>query len=161
MHSETEGLIETPRWVTAIASLRYSDLLASGESHTFYVVVFSCSYIPFFQLGSWEGEVRLWKLDPKLKSFSLIGTVPAPGCVNSIQLISTPKDTFPPSSWARPNQGEEPPLTTRILSSSKASTVLLVAGMGQEHRLGRWMKMKGDGIANGTIIVALHPRALA
>lgn len=30
VHSETEGLIETPRWITAIASLRYSDLFASG-----------------------------------------------------------------------------------------------------------------------------------
>jgi hypothetical protein len=30
VHSETEGLIQTPRWITAIASLRYSDLFASG-----------------------------------------------------------------------------------------------------------------------------------
>jgi hypothetical protein len=30
VHSATEGLIQTPRWITAIASLRYSDLFASG-----------------------------------------------------------------------------------------------------------------------------------
>ena len=29
--SETEGVIRTPRWVTALACLRYSDLFASGE----------------------------------------------------------------------------------------------------------------------------------
>lgn len=32
--SETEGLIETPRWITSIASLRYSDLFISGTSLT-------------------------------------------------------------------------------------------------------------------------------
>jgi len=138
--SETEGLIETPRWVTAIASLRYSDLLASG---------------------SWEGNIRLWKLDSKLKSFSLIGTIPAPGFVNSLQLISTPKDVFPSASWASLNKDSESSFTQRTsTSASKVTTVLLVAGMGQEHRLGRWMKLNGDGVVNGTIVVALHPRTL-
>jgi hypothetical protein len=28
--SETEGLIRTPRWITALGTLRYSDLFASG-----------------------------------------------------------------------------------------------------------------------------------
>ena len=32
--SETEGVIRTPRWVTALASLRYSDLLVSGKPHS-------------------------------------------------------------------------------------------------------------------------------
>ncbi|KDQ32723.1 hypothetical protein PLEOSDRAFT_1060466 [Pleurotus ostreatus PC15] len=31
--SETEGVIQTPRWVTALASLRYSDIFASGNFH--------------------------------------------------------------------------------------------------------------------------------
>lgn len=30
--SSTEGLLKTPRWVTALASLRYSDILASGNT---------------------------------------------------------------------------------------------------------------------------------
>ena len=29
--SSTEGLIQTPRWVTALTSLRYSDIIASGN----------------------------------------------------------------------------------------------------------------------------------
>ena len=29
--SETEGVIRTPRWITALGTLRYSDLFASGE----------------------------------------------------------------------------------------------------------------------------------
>jgi ribosomal RNA-processing protein 9 len=159
--SETEGLIETPRWVTAIASLRYSDLLASGTTLRSHIIVSSLlTHVSRF-VGSWEGHIRLWKLDSKLKSFSLIGTVPAPGFVNSLQLISTPKDVFPSASWASLNKDSESSLIQRIsTSASKVNTVLLVAGMGQEHRLGRWMKLNGDGVVNGTIVVALHPRTL-
>lgn len=151
MHSETEGLIETPRWITSIASLRYSDLFASGGAvHVHYLPT---SHI--LRLGSWEGDIRLWKLDQKLKLFSLIGTLPAPGVVNCLQILSVPKDSFPSTSWAY--EGDASSRRT----SSKVSTVLLVAGMGQEHRLGRWMKLKGDGVVNGTIVVALHPRTSA
>ena len=37
VHSETEGIIRTPRWITALASLRYSDLFMSGmrKPHSF------------------------------------------------------------------------------------------------------------------------------
>ncbi|KAF7362029.1 WD-REPEATS-REGION domain-containing protein [Mycena venus] len=76
--SATEGIIQTPRWVTAVASLRYSDLIASG---------------------SWEGHIRLWKLDAKLKSFALVGTVAAPGVVNSLQLLSPPKEFLSDAQW--------------------------------------------------------------
>ena len=31
--SETEGQVKVPRWVTSLASLRYSDLFASGGFH--------------------------------------------------------------------------------------------------------------------------------
>ena len=30
--SETEGVVQTPRWITALACLHYSDLIASGTS---------------------------------------------------------------------------------------------------------------------------------
>ncbi|KAF7978547.1 hypothetical protein HWV62_45456 [Athelia sp. TMB] len=129
VHSETEGLIETPRWITAIASLRYSDLFASG---------------------SWEGTVRLWKLDPKLKSFSLMGTVPALGVANSLQLLPIPGDALTTASWTA--------VSDKPKRGAKVTSVLLVAGMGQEHRLGRWMKVKEEGAVNGTVVVALHPR---
>lgn len=113
----------------------------------------------FFYLGSWEGDIRLWKLDSKLKSFSLVGTIAAPGFINTLQLISTPKDAFTSTSWAT-SQGGESNATRTSPSPSKSSTVLLVAGMGQEHRFGRWMKLKGEDVVNGTIVVALHSRTL-
>ena len=40
VHSETEGIIRTPRWITALASLRYSDLFMSGmrKPHSFLLI---------------------------------------------------------------------------------------------------------------------------
>ncbi|KAJ7209621.1 WD40-repeat-containing domain protein [Mycena pura] len=121
--SATEGIIQTPRWVTAVASLRYSDLIASG---------------------SWEGDIRIWKLDAKLKSFALVGTVSAPGVVNSLQFLSPSSEFYLTAKWARPPE-----------STGKwklGAAVLLIAGLGKEHRLGRWLNLK-EG-TNGALVVA-------
>lgn len=83
--------------------------------------------------------------------------MPAPGVVNSLQLLSVPKGSLPATSWAFAGQDREES-AKRVSSNLKVNTVLVVAGMGQEHRLGRWMKLKGEGIVNGTSVVALHPR---
>ncbi|KAJ7045354.1 WD40-repeat-containing domain protein [Mycena alexandri] len=128
--SATEGIIQTPRWVTAVASLRYSDLIASG---------------------SWEGDIRIWKLDAKLRSFALVGTVPAPGVVNSLQFLSPPKEFFSDAQWTRPAEST---------AKRRAGGTVLVAGLGQEHRLGRWLNLK-DGVVNGALVVAFSPRTLS
>ncbi|KAI8080165.1 WD40-repeat-containing domain protein [Gilbertella persicaria] len=103
--SETEGDINTPYWITAVASLRYSDLFVSG---------------------SWDGYVRLWKLATDNKSFSQIGQIPVEGVVNSIQI----KTAFP------------------------SKRTLLVVGVGQELKLGRWIRMKG--VKNCTKVIELE-----
>ncbi|KAJ7653463.1 hypothetical protein B0H14DRAFT_2659483 [Mycena olivaceomarginata] len=55
--------------------------------------------------GSWEGHIRIWKLDAKLNSFALIGTVPASGVINSLQLLSPPKESSRmPSGCPPPSQ---------------------------------------------------------
>ncbi|KAK0469290.1 WD40-repeat-containing domain protein [Desarmillaria tabescens] len=129
--SETEGIIKTPRWVTALASLRYSDLFASG---------------------SWEGDIRLWKLDSKLKSFSLVGTIPALGVVNSLQFVSPPKSFFDGAEWTKEGQ-----LGTDGASKRRdAGRYLLIAGMGREHKFGRWQNVKEGW--NRALVVALSPR---
>ncbi|KAF5384358.1 hypothetical protein D9615_003157 [Tricholomella constricta] len=142
--SETEGVIKTPRWITSLASLRFSDVIVSG---------------------SWEGNIRIWKLDAKLKSFTLVGTVPAPGVVNSLQLLLPPKDFFERSSWisSKGSMGEDPTQEDSIVPTQNKGgiqSILLVAGLGQEHRLGRWLKVK-EGAVNGAIVVAMSPRTLS
>ncbi|KAI0752885.1 WD40-repeat-containing domain protein [Daedaleopsis nitida] len=132
--------VRKPRWITALGSLRYSDLFASG---------------------SWDGEVRLWKLDAKLRSFSLVGTMPALGVVNSLQFVSPPKEYFAAASWAlRVSSDSAEALQRSAQPNAKlaVSPVLLVAGVGQEMRAGRWIHQKGEGYLNGAVVFALHPR---
>ncbi|KAF9463213.1 Rnu3ip2 protein [Collybia nuda] len=143
--SATEGLIKTPRWVTSLGSLRYSDIIVSG---------------------SWEGNIRLWKLDSKVKSFSLIGTIPVPGVINSLQLLSPPKEFSEKAAWMVPHaltdEKTKSALNTSSTKTPRAGVlpILLVASIGQEHRLGRWLSIK-EGVVNGTIVVALIPRTPA
>ena len=47
------------------------------------------------------------------------------------------------------------PTTVKVMG---IETLLLVAGLGQEHRLGRWLTVKGDGAVNATIVVVFRPK---
>ncbi|KAJ3864630.1 WD40-repeat-containing domain protein [Lentinula novae-zelandiae] len=121
-----EGEIEIPphpRWITALASLRYSDLFASG---------------------SYDGNIRLWKLISssskksvgQLSSFTLLCTIPCAGVINSLQFI-TPEEGF----WAGKNWAFSDACT-----NPDARPILLIASVGQEHRFGRWVSIKRQTI---------------
>ncbi|KAL4072159.1 WD40-repeat-containing domain protein [Scleroderma yunnanense] len=133
VESSTEGIIRTPRWITSIASLRYSDIFVSG---------------------SWDGDIRIWKLDSKLKSFSLVGTVHAPGVVNSLQLLAVPKNSLSAASWTGSSQTPSKDTTVKITG---VESVLLVTGLGQEYRLGRWVSVK-EGVTNSAVVMVFSPR---
>ena len=96
----------------------------------------------------------MWKLDAKLKSFSLVSTIHAVGVINSLQLVSTPKGWEDAAQWSQRKPPEQPRKKTA------PPTVLVVAGVGQETRLGRWITVKGDGARNQTFVFALHPRTV-
>ncbi|KAF5352289.1 hypothetical protein D9758_011962 [Tetrapyrgos nigripes] len=168
VQSETSGVIQTPRWITSIASLRYSDLFASG---------------------SWEGLIRLWQLDSKLKSFSLVGTITAPGVINSLQFVSPPREFFDKASWVTTSvsSSTSTPISAATAHASEGAAsqahsafaqangvqglqsikggkeggsgnpVLLSAGLGQELKFGRWLTLK-EGVCNGAMVFALLPR---
>ncbi|KAJ3825881.1 WD40-repeat-containing domain protein [Lentinula raphanica] len=113
-----------PRWITALASLRYSDMFASG---------------------SYDGTIRLWKLTTssskknagQLSMFSLICTIPCPGVINSLQFI-TPEESF----WA----GADWTFGDARRRNPEARPLLLVASVGQEHRFGRWVSVKRQSV---------------
>lgn len=122
-------------------------------------VFYSLAMLVFRSLcsGSWDGEVRLWKLDSKLRSFELVGSIPTPGVVNSLQFVSPSKGSLDGVAWARPPSHDG---NADVSSGGKAAAgpVLLVAGLGQETRLGRWIVVKENGARNGSSVFALHPR---
>ncbi|KAI8984324.1 WD40-repeat-containing domain protein [Mycotypha africana] len=104
--SESEGDINTPYWITALASLKFSDLFVSG---------------------SWDGYIRLYKLAQDNRSFKEIGKLPVNGVVNDIQI----KQLFP------------------------SKRTLIVVAVGQELKLGRWIRLK-NGVKNCTKIFELE-----
>ncbi|KAI0080469.1 WD40 repeat-like protein [Panus rudis PR-1116 ss-1] len=134
---ETEDMevVRKPRWITSLGALRYSDLFASG---------------------SWDGEIRLWKLDSKLRSFTLVGSIHALGVVNTIQFLSLSRDQIKEYPWA--NSSDVP--QTNGHAPVTAKPLLLVAGVGKETKFGRWVEKRGEGVLNGSLVVALHPRTL-
>lgn len=122
--------------------------------------------------------MRIWKLDAKLKSFSLIGKVSAPGVVNSLQLLALPR-TFPGTiSWPRPEgqpgapmnvdvEDSETPATETMMETARpakkgpeiaVNPFVLVAGLGKEHRLGRWLSVKEGAARNGAMVALFTPK---
>ncbi|WWD07391.1 hypothetical protein V865_005489 [Kwoniella europaea PYCC6329] len=114
--------ITGPRWITALAGLRGTNLFASG---------------------SYDGQIRFWALDPSLKNFSAISlTIPIRGFINSIQLLSYPINTIQPSSFPESADAEN--------EKRSKNHIYIVVSVGQEPRLGRWMNDKKA--KNGVIV---------
>ncbi|KAH8112385.1 WD40 repeat-like protein [Phellopilus nigrolimitatus] len=155
MLSETEGVVSTPRWITALACLRYGDVIVSG---------------------SWSSEIRLWKLaadlSPKARAprLTLVGALPAPGIINSLQILTIPRTDAETWEWlsakAKENNANsevEGLLSSKNKGRGKKESLLVIAGIGTEPRLGRWMNTKGigGGAANGGRVFVLHQREKA
>ncbi|OWK63641.1 U3 small nucleolar RNA-interacting protein 2 [Lonchura striata] len=106
-HGEQDGQgLEQPYWISAVAALRNSDLLATG-SHS--------------------GSVKLWKCGEGFRKLEHLLDIPLVGFVNSLKF--------------------------------SAAGDFLVAGTGQEHRLGRWWRIKEA--KNSICIIPLKQKTTA
>ncbi|ORY21246.1 WD40-repeat-containing domain protein [Naematelia encephala] len=124
---ESEHSMPGARWITSLASLRGTDLFASG---------------------SWDGSIKLWALDPSFRSFkpASVHEIHVAGFVNALEILSVPSTSMDSSSWTQSSVSDAPEDTE---GSAKSKTeILLVAAVSQEPRLGRWMRIK-DGVKNG------------
>lgn len=118
----------------------------------------------FITLGSWDGEIKLWALSPTLKQFSFVCSIPAAGVVNSLQLLAVPNGRLRTDDWQKlgsnvdgMNEDDDDETTAKARQPKRAkipADILLVAAVGREPRLGRWLKVK-DGAKNGTLLVHL------
>ena len=104
-----------PRWITALATVPYSDLVISG---------------------SWDGEVRFWKVSGdkrRLEAFGVVGRVESEGertdAVDGEERVSVKGISNDISVFERGERGKD--------------GLCIVAAVGTEHRLGRWQKVKG------------------
>ena len=166
--------VRNPRWITSVAALPYSDIFASGTFRStracvIVLLILSC----IRPLGSWDGTVRLWKLDAAAtslnatsssppRSFSHLYDIKIPGVINSIQLVRTPAGALQDHSWLKTTSfATSSPLSHTAPLRGKEQDILLVVGVGQEPRLGRWVTVKEDGARNSTIVYALTRRPVA
>ncbi|KAI9140878.1 WD40-repeat-containing domain protein [Paraphysoderma sedebokerense] len=114
------GNRKKPFWVTAIACVKYTDLFLSG---------------------SWDGEVKVWRISPNFKNFTFVGNVAVPGFINSLSVL--PPKSFPTSishSHA-PTRNQLPPPSAN--KNSRIHDIHILVGTGQEHKSGRWLKLGG------------------
>ncbi|WVN91081.1 uncharacterized protein L203_106328 [Cryptococcus depauperatus CBS 7841] len=129
--SRTEAKLSIPRWITSLASLRGTNLFVSG---------------------SWDGKIKAWALDEGIKSFKPVNLdIDVPGFINSLQLISLPTGTvasFSPSLIPNDSINFDP--KSKEDQRTFKTEIVLVAAVGQEPRLGRWMRDKE--IKNGVVI---------
>ncbi|KAJ3016037.1 pre-rRNA processing protein [Thoreauomyces humboldtii] len=139
--------------ITSLAAVKYSDMFASGSA---------------------DGYIRLWKVDNK-KKFHLIGSIPMAGFINSLAFLEAATVPSPDASLATPTPGNTSTPAPRNTAearlarakaalasgapvdgsapTSKKDLLYLVAGVGQEHRLGRWWRYKG--VRNAVKVVTL------
>ncbi|KAG0738625.1 hypothetical protein G6F57_005232 [Rhizopus arrhizus] len=108
--------------------LNTTQMESQGEhNQPYWITAVTClRYSDLFFSGSWDGFVRVWKLAGDNKSFSQIAQIPVEGVVNSIQ----------------------------IKTAFASKRTLLVVGVGQELKLGRWIRLK-DGVKNCTKVFEL------
>jgi ribosomal RNA-processing protein 9 len=121
----------TPRWITALRAIPFSDV---------------------FVTGSWDGYVRVWKLSPDKRRIEALGRL---GCVESS--VATLLDDYGLNSSSLSNdalqaiedgtqrhgvvQGVVNDLAIVDRGERAKDGVLVLAAVGKDHRLGRWQVM--------------------
>lgn len=115
-----------------------------------------------------------------MRSFKPAGlhTVSIPGFINSLQMLSLPSQSVDESGFSAPidatgilgdinvnsttSSQDRVDAEVEAEESTKKKTskqsILLVAAVGQEPRLGRWMRIKDD-VKNGALAVVLNLEA--
>ncbi|KIS67066.1 uncharacterized protein UMAG_04934 [Mycosarcoma maydis] len=159
-HSESEGEIRSPRWITSLGVLPYSDCFVSG---------------------SWDGWIRVWGLTKGaagLKGFRELGKIKASGVVNSLQIIQAPISSvvltanntlhttaIQPAEYKRSTstctsnsqyEHHEYFSLSRLQASKHNSPPIIIAALGKEHKFGRWFHTKHA--SNQTLVVPLALR---
>jgi ribosomal RNA-processing protein 9 len=116
----------TPRWITALAAVPYSDVVVSG---------------------SWDGEVRVWRVGGDKKRLEAMGVV------GMVEVDQRRKEVVAGEGEAVEDQtsvrGVINDLSVFERGDRGKDGMCIVAAVGTEHRLGRWKTTKGR---NGGVV---------
>ncbi|KAL2207541.1 WD40 repeat-like protein [Sarocladium strictum] len=114
----------TPRWITALKTIPYSDIIFSG---------------------SWDGQIRVWKLSEDKRKIEPLGTLSS--------------DNTNSKSESAPANGTSPAITGIIndiavfeRGDRGKDGICVVAAVSKEHRFGRWKLGNKNMGRNGGVI---------
>lgn len=132
-HANAYNAQPTPRWITALKAIPYTDLFVSG---------------------SWDGYVRVWRITAggdkgapyqdaasTQRRIEPVGVLGDRASVTSIEVNGMAKS----SELAAPIQTIINDLSIFCRGTRGEDGVSVVAALGTETRLGRWKKMDGHG----------------
>ena len=120
-----------PRWITALATVPYSDLILSG---------------------SWDGCIKAWKVSEDKRRIEFVGIV------GKREKFETSKDVkMGDKSDVEDKVTEDEQIIKGVVNDIKLfergergqDGLCILAAVGTEHRLGRWKKVPGK---NGAVV---------
>lgn len=147
---------EHPRWITALACVPYSDLIVSG---------------------SWDGWLRVWKIAEDRKSIEELGIVGGTGGAEvqtteagagqqndsaftmndkATNGTSSPLDNIAGAASGKRLKGVVNDISIFERGERGKDGLCIVAALGKEHRLGRWLKVEGG--KNGGVVFQIRRR---
>jgi ribosomal RNA-processing protein 9 len=131
-----------PRWITALATVPYSDIIVSG---------------------SWDGAVRAWRVTEDKKRIEPAGAVGSEAAPATDQPLVN--GDMPVNGIGAPGgEAEDQAASARGVVNDLAvyergerggEGLCIVAALGRTHRLGRWLKVPGG--KNGAVVFEIPP----
>ena len=116
-----------PRWITALATVSYSDLILSG---------------------SWDGEIRAWRVSEdkkRIENLGPVGVASQAAYENSMAEVLVSEEETPGSIRGIIND-----LKVFERGERGEHGLCIVVATGSEHRLGRWKRIRGK---NGALVI--------
>lgn len=126
-----------PRWITALKTIPYSDVVLSG---------------------SWDGHVRAWKVSEDRKRIEAVGSVGGSALRGSAETALQTNGHINGDLLAAQGSQELPTLLNGVINDLSVfergerglDGVCIVAAVGKEHRMGRWKQVSGG--RNGGVV---------
>ncbi|KAH8650912.1 WD40-repeat-containing domain protein [Tricladium varicosporioides] len=122
-----------PRWITALASLPYSDVIISG---------------------SWDGYVRVWRVSGDKKKLESCGVLGSPSATSASLSLAIGTSHITDVEEERDGNLSAKGMINDISIFERGDRgkdgLCVVVAVGKEHRLGRWKKVAGG--RNGGVV---------
>lgn len=122
----------SPRWITALTTIPYSDVVLSG---------------------SWDGVVRAWRISPDRKTLESVGPV---GRIPDASMEGTESNAHDSQASAR---GIINDISVFERGDRGKDGVCIVAAVGKAHRLGNWQKTPAG--RNGAVVFEVSRKKIS